>query len=57
MIHSSTYFRADSNANGVLEVSELSSWITVKTKEHLTLALKENIFFFTTIDQNPRNGK
>lgn len=51
-----TFKKADSNANGVLELNELSSWITVKTKEHLTLALKENIFFFTTIDQNPRNG-
>lgn len=51
-----TFKKADSNANEVLELSELSSWITTKTKEHLSLALRENIFVFTAIDQNPRNG-
>lgn len=51
------YFRADSNVNGHLELQELSAWISIKTKEHLTLALRENFFMFTAIDQNPRNGK
>ena len=50
-------FRADINGNEVLELSEISSRITFKTKEHLALALRENIFIFTAIDQNPRNGK
>lgn len=49
--------RADSNVNGQLELQELSAWISIKTKEHLTLALRENFFMFTAIDQNPRNGK
>ncbi|KAK3864221.1 hypothetical protein Pcinc_030079 [Petrolisthes cinctipes] len=48
--------KADTNVNGQLELQELSSWISIKTKEHLTLALRENFFMFTAIDQNPRNG-
>lgn len=52
-----TFKKADSNADGLLELSELSSWISSKIKEHLNLALKENIFMFTAIDQNPRNGQ
>lgn len=51
-----TFKKADSNTDGFLELSELSSWITKKIKEHLTLALKENFFMFTAIDQDPRNG-
>lgn len=51
-----TFKKADKNANEVLELSELSSWIAKKTKEHLTHALRDNVFTFTAIDLNPRNG-
>ncbi|XP_069944674.1 45 kDa calcium-binding protein isoform X2 [Cherax quadricarinatus] len=51
-----TFKKADSNTDGFLEMSELSVWITAKIKEHLTMALKENFFMFTAIDQDPRNG-
>lgn len=55
-ILTTTFKKADTNGDGVLELTELSSWISKKIKEHLTLALKENFFMFTTIDLNPRNG-
>lgn len=51
------FARMDTNADGLVELSELSSWISIKTKEHLALALKENFFVFSAIDLNPRNGK
>lgn len=49
--------RADVNSDGLLELSELTTYISTKIKEHLTLALKENFFMFTAIDLKPRNGK
>lgn len=49
--------RADVNSDGLLELSELTTYISAKIKEHLTLALKENFFMFTAIDLKPRNGK
>ncbi|XP_068237144.1 45 kDa calcium-binding protein-like [Palaemon carinicauda] len=51
-----TFRKADTNGDGLLELTELSSWISSKIKEHLNLALKENFFMFTAIDLNPRNG-
>ncbi|KAG7153852.1 45 kDa calcium-binding protein-like [Homarus americanus] len=51
-----TFKKADSSVDGLLDLAELSSWISTKIKEHLTLALKENFFMFTAIDQDPRNG-
>lgn len=57
ILRKTMHSRADSNVNGQLELQELSAWISIKTKEHLTLALRENFFMFTAIDQNPRNGK
>ncbi|KAK7055020.1 45 kDa calcium-binding protein, partial [Halocaridina rubra] len=51
-----TFRKADTNADGMIEITELTTWISSKIKEHLTLALRENFFMFTAIDQNPRNG-
>ncbi|XP_047495307.1 45 kDa calcium-binding protein-like [Penaeus chinensis] len=51
-----TYKKADVNSDGLLEISELTTYISAKIKEHLTLALKENFFMFTAIDLKPRNG-
>jgi hypothetical protein len=39
-----------------VSIDELRNWIISKVKEHLQGALRENIFLFTAIDMNPRNG-
>lgn len=38
-------------------MDELRNWIISKVKEHLQGALRENIFLFTSIDKDPRNGQ
>ena len=40
-----------------MSIDELRNWIISKVKEHLQGALRENIFLFTAIDTNPRNGR
>ena len=48
--------RIDTNDNGYVSVDELRNWIISKVKEHIQGALRENIFLFTAIDTDPRNG-
>ncbi|XP_076044015.1 45 kDa calcium-binding protein-like [Oratosquilla oratoria] len=52
-----TFEKADEDGDGMIDLKELSKWIGAKIKEHLTLALRENFFMFTAVDQNPRNGR
>lgn len=40
-----------------MSVDELRNWIISKVKEHLQGAVRENIFLFTSIDTDPRNGQ
>lgn len=49
--------KIDINDNGYVSVDELRNWIISKVKEHLQGALRENIFLFTSIDKDPRNGQ
>ncbi|XP_046458033.1 45 kDa calcium-binding protein-like [Daphnia pulex] len=46
----------DTNGDSYVSIDELRNWIISKVKEHLQGALRENIFLFTAIDMNPRNG-
>ncbi|KAK4011966.1 45 kDa calcium-binding protein [Daphnia magna] len=46
----------DTNGDAYVSIDELRNWIISKVKEHLQGALRENIFLFTAIDMNPRNG-
>jgi len=48
--------KIDTNDNGYVSVDELRNWIISKVKEHIQGALRENIFLFTAIDTDPRNG-
>lgn len=50
-------FRLDTNSDSYVSVDELKNWILSKVKEHIQGALRENIFLFTSIDSNPRNGQ
>ena len=50
-------FRVDTSKDKFLDEDELTEWISKKVKDHFTMALKENIFLFTSIDLNPKNGK
>lgn len=49
--------KSDTNADGELDLNELSVAVAKKIKEHLTQALRENFFMFTSIDNNPKNGR
>ncbi|CAL4117612.1 unnamed protein product [Meganyctiphanes norvegica] len=49
--------KSDENADGELDLNELSSAISKKIKEHLSQALRENFYMFTSIDNNPKNGR
>ena len=49
--------RLDTNSDGTVSVDELRNWIISKVKEHLQGAVRENIFLFTSIDTDPRNGQ
>lgn len=50
-------YRIDSNSNGFVSVDELRNWIIFKVKEHLQSALRENIFLFTSIDAEVKDGR
>ena len=52
-----TNLRIDANDNGYISVDELKNYIISKVKEHLQGALRENIFLFTAVDINPRDGR
>lgn len=49
--------RADTNENQELDIQELAKWIHAKITEHINRAMRDNVGLFTTIDNNPRNGK
>lgn len=50
-------YRLDTNGDSYVSIDELRNWIISKVKEHLQGALRENIFLFTAIDTEPRNGQ
>lgn len=51
------FIRLDTNSDSYVSIDELRNWIISKVKEHLQGALRENVFLFTAIDTNPRNGQ
>ena len=50
-------FRVDRNKDGELSAQEVSNWIYIRVRDHIDTAIRQNVFIFTKIDRNPRNGK
>lgn len=48
--------RADTDEDEALDIQELAKWIHAKITDHIDRAMRQNIGFFTAIDNNPRNG-
>ncbi|MCL4125958.1 UNVERIFIED_CONTAM: hypothetical protein GTU68_049575 [Idotea baltica] len=56
VVLANTFKKANENGDEFLDMVELIAWIAKRIREHLTQALRDNIFIFTAIDLNPRNG-